>query len=116
MAQDARACAVEDAYARHAHLCGVVDEMLHSIQGLVASHSAYVDVLLEVQLFLAHGILGLAAEEAHARARFFFLRFARGHEAVHLHLSAHLPEEHRGCLSVDAQQTSHGGLAFDADI
>ena len=54
LTQYASTCAVKDANPRHAHQNGVVDEVHHSVHCLVASHAAYVDVLVEVLLAVFH--------------------------------------------------------------
>ena len=42
-------CAVENAYTGDTHLCGIIDEMLHGVEGFVTPHSAHIDVLTEVE-------------------------------------------------------------------
>ena len=48
LAQDARACSMQDSHARHAYEYGVVDEVGDGVDGLVATHATYVQVLAEV--------------------------------------------------------------------
>ena len=52
---------MKDAHARHTHEYGVVDEVLHGVQRLVTTHSAHVEVLVEVELVLVDGLTRLAA-------------------------------------------------------
>ena len=47
-AQDAVARAMQYAHARHAQQYGIVDVVGDSLQGLFATHTTHVDVLLEV--------------------------------------------------------------------
>ena len=56
LAEDAVALAVEDAHARHAYEDGIVDEILHGGQSLVATHTAHVYVLMEVGTTVVDGL------------------------------------------------------------
>ena len=54
LAQDACARSMKDAHAAHAYQDGIVDEMHHSVNSLVASHATHVQVLMEVLLSVFH--------------------------------------------------------------
>lgn len=116
LAEGSCASAVKDADAGHTNLCGVVDEMLDGIEGFVTTHPSYVDLLLEMEALLAHGVLRLASEESDACRRLLFLRWLRGYEAINTHRRSHLTKQDCGLLAIDALDDAHGGLTFEANI
>ena len=97
---------MKDAHARHTHEYGVVDEVLHGVQRLVATHSAHVEVLVEVELVLVDGLTRLAAYAE--RWRQCRLRCLRGVlKARCLHLRAHVAEHHRCLLALYRLHATH---------
>ena len=96
------ACAVQDADASYADLYGIVDEQLHGVEGLVASHSAHVDILLEMEALLAHEVLCLAADEGGSRRLLLLLRRLCRHETIQADCRSHLSEHYHRMFAVDA--------------
>ena len=63
LAEDARSRPVEDADALGTDLDSVVDEIGYGLEGFVAAHTTYVDLLFEVETLLVHLVGRLLAEE-----------------------------------------------------
>ena len=61
LAQDACSGAVQDAHLAGSHQYGIVDEVGDSLQSFLAAHASHVNVLLEVQVFVAYLVLCIAA-------------------------------------------------------
>ena len=53
LAQDTGACSMENTHFPLVELYGIVDEIGDSLDGLIGSHSPYVDFAFELQLALA---------------------------------------------------------------
>ena len=62
LSKDAAARSVKDAHTAHAHKDGVVDEIHHGIDGLVATHAAHVKVLAKTVLAFVNGLTGATRE------------------------------------------------------
>ena len=54
LAQNARSRAVQDAHATQSNEDGIVDKMHHSIDGIVATHAADVQILMEILTAVFH--------------------------------------------------------------
>ena len=63
-AQDAGAGTVENAHTLGANEYGIVDVVLHGLDGLGATHAAHIELLAEVELAPAYAVLRLSAEES----------------------------------------------------
>ncbi len=63
LAQGAGAGAVEDAHAGLVELYGVVDKVLHGLDGLVGTHAAHVYLAFEVELAAARALYGGGADK-----------------------------------------------------
>ena len=61
LSQNSISLAVKYSHTRHSHEYSVVDEVLHSVQSLVATHSPHVKVLMEVQLVRVNSLACLSA-------------------------------------------------------
>ena len=62
-AQAARTSPGQDTHAEYSQHDGIVDEVGHRLDRLVATHAAHVDVLFELQLLLIHTLLRAGADE-----------------------------------------------------
>lgn len=61
LAQYAIAFSMENPNLSSSHKDGIIDEVLHLVQGLVSSHAPYVELLMELVTVLVDGLTGLAA-------------------------------------------------------
>ena len=59
-AQYSVTCTVEYAHAVHIAHNGIIKEIAHSLHSLLATHSANIDILLEIQTFVMQLLLCLA--------------------------------------------------------
>ena len=120
LAQDAIALAMEDADTRHSHEDGIVDEVLHGIESFVATHTTYIEILMEIALVGIDGLAGLLADAVGGEALLALLGLvllgALGGvlQSVEAHLGAHTPEHGGRHVARDALYLAHGGEALDA--
>ena len=107
------------AYTRHTEQYGIVYIIGDGLQGLLATHTTHVDVLLELQAALRDVLLCLLAQVGIGTWALGFLlacsllcgRFKLG-ELGH---GAHHAEGHCGILSVNLFDGADGLLAFDSN-
>ena len=64
---------MQDANPAGTYQYGIIYEMGYHLQGLVATHTTYVYVLMEVEVFLSDLILRLAANEGNDRCLWLIL-------------------------------------------
>ena len=121
--QDARSRAVQDSHARHAYEDGIVDEIGDGVDGLVASHTAHVEVLSEVQFAVVYHLAGVLryhpVRACDIVVALLGLRELRGgflgaFQTVGTHLRTHAAEDDHRLTAVDAFNLADGREAFDA--
>ena len=93
LTENAVALAVKDAYMSHAYEDGVVNEILHCGESFVATHSSYVDVLMEIGTSIVDGLACSARSSSVSGGRggHCLLRFSVL-QSVGAHLGAHISE------------------------
>ena len=58
---------MQDSNARYPHQNGIINEVVHCLQSLVATHTAHVNILLEGELLLVENKLLILGQNALAR-------------------------------------------------
>ena len=66
LSQDTIALTMEDAHTWHSHEDGIVDEILHGIERLIATHTSDVEVLVEIGLVLVYRVACLGTDAIRA--------------------------------------------------
>ena len=124
LAQNTRSSTVQNAYSRHSHKDGIVDEIGDGIDGFVASHAADVDVLLEVQFAVIDDVAGIVRNVGIGACDggvtlfglAFLLRFGGFGmlQPLSPHLGLHIAKDDGGHLAVYAFNGSDAGESLDA--
>ena len=123
LTQNARACSVQNAYARHANEDGIVDEVGDGIDGLVATYATDIKVLAEVLFTVVDDVARVvrdAAVGAHdvgvACLGLCLLGFRRFgvFQTLGAHLGLHAAEDDCSHLAVDALNGAYALQPLDA--
>ena len=113
---------MKDANPWHTHQDGIVDEVLHGIESLVATHTSDVEILMEVCLVGINGLAGLLADAVGSQVLLTLLglvqslgRWGGVLQSVETHLGSHASEYGGSCIATDAFHLAHGSQALDAN-
>ena len=112
LAQDACSGAVQDAHSASSHQYGIVDEVGDSLQCFLAAHASYVNVLLEVQVFVAYLVLCIAAYKGDDSLPLVLFGLLGTYQPLDIHGGLHHAEGHRSLLAVYLVDDTHGGLSL----
>ena len=120
LAEDARTRAVEYAYPAHSHQYGIVDEVGDGMESLVATHTAHIQVLLEMELALVDdGTAALSAIRQgghHGSGRRRELLGCRSRSTLQpfgTHLGTHVTKDDGGHLAIHHLDGSYRGQPLD---
>ena len=115
---------MQDTYSWHTYEDGIVDEIGNGIDGLIASHPSYVDVLLEIKLTVINHISRIvgyvAVGTCYRGITFFCLGLVLGFGGIGMfqtfgsHLGLHISEDDGGHLAVNVFNCPHTGQSLDA--
>lgn len=120
LSQDAVALTMEDAHTGHTHKDGIVDEILHGIERLIATHTPYVEVLVEIGLVLVYRVACLGTDAIRAQvllALFCLVGLGGGDsmfQTVEAHLGTHTSKDSSSHIARYALYGSYGGEPLDA--
>ena len=120
LSQDACTCAMQNAHATHAYEDRIIEEMHHGVEGLVASHTSYVEVLMEVLAMVLHrGACNLGGLHSQVcvlhRCGLGCLRWVGIFQLLKLHLGLYVAKDDGGLLAIDALNLADSVETLDAD-
>ena len=109
--------AMQDAHPAHAHKRGIIDESGHHIDSLLATHTAHIQVLPEVELSAVHGFAGHPAIGGHIGDALLLLSGGIGKlQHLQFHSGAHIAAHQYGIVALYLFHTPHGVHSLDAGI
>ena len=94
---------------------GIIYVIGHGLQGLIATHASYINILVEVKLALVHVIACLLAQVCCHLLKAFLFGWLRGYKSFYVHNGSHRAEDHSYAFAINCFHSSHRGLALDAD-
>lgn len=124
LSENARSSTMEYAHSGHSHEDGVVDEIGDSVDGLVASHTTHIDVLLEVEFAVVDDVAGTTRHHGIGASDALIALFGLGGtlsgsfgmlEALQSHLGLHTTEDDNGLAAIDTVDNADRGESLDAD-
>ena len=121
LAENTIALAMKNSNSWHSYQDGIVNEILNGIQCLIATHTSYIQILVEVGLVGIYRLAGLLADTIRSQVLLALLGliyvFGCGCgvlQSVEAHLGAHAAENSSGSIAVDALYLSYRSQALDS--
>ena len=114
LSENSVALAVKDSNSWHTYQDGIVNEILNGIQCLIATHTSYIQILMEIGLVGINRLAGLLADTIRSQVflALFGLIYVFGCgcgvlQSVEAHLGTHAAKNSSGSIAVDALYLSY---------
>ena len=121
LAENSIALAMKNSNSWHSYQDGIINEILNGIQCLIATHTSYIQILVEVGLVGIYRLAGLLADTIRSQVFLALLGliyvFGCGCgvlQSVEAHLGAHAAENSSGSIAIDALNLSYRSQALDS--